>query len=99
MVYYFIEWCSAACSQGRKVINVHAAADAKFVSNSLHIFKYSQKLMVVMTDCENDSRWLKCNVSKFACTLCYCKLEKEVDAELRVIYVPDPRNTLKKLVI
>jgi len=53
--------------------------------------------MVVMTNCENDSRWLNGNLSEFACRLCYCKLEQAVDTELTDINVPERRNMLKTL--
>ena len=43
---------------GRTVIIVHVGGEAGLVLNSLLILKYSYKLTVVMTNCENDSRWL-----------------------------------------
>ena len=53
--------------------------------------------MVVMTNCENGSRWLNEDLLEFACTLCNCKLEQEVDAELTDINVSEERNMFETL--
>ena len=58
-------------------------------------FKYSYKLMVVMTNCENDSRWLNEHLLEFACRLCNCKLEQAVDAELADVTVREQGNVFK----
>jgi hypothetical protein len=48
--------------------------------------------MFLMTNCENDSRWLNDNLSELDCTFCNCKLEQEVDGELSDINVPETVN-------
>jgi len=53
--------------------------------------------MVLVTNCENDSRWLNENLLELDCTLCNCKLEQEVDGELADINVPEPRNIFEFL--
>ena len=68
---------------------IHAWGEVEFVHNSLLILKYSNKLMVVMTNCENDSIWLNENLPEFACTLSYYKLEQEVGAEVADVNVPE----------
>jgi hypothetical protein len=50
-----------------------------------------------MTNCENDSRWLNENLPEFVCTVCYCKLEHDVDGELAELNVPEPRNMFETL--
>ena len=70
-------WCDISNSgvqlllaEGRKVIIVRAGGEAGFFHNSLFIFKYSYKLIVVMAKCEDDRRWLNENLTDFASTLC-----------------------------
>jgi len=53
--------------------------------------------MVVVTNCENDSRWLNDNLLELDCTLSNCKLEQEIDGELTDINVPETSNMFETL--
>ena len=77
MVSQFVQQCSAVCSEGAESNNCTCSGEAGFVPNSLLIFKYSYKLMVVMTNCENDSSWLNGNSTEFACRWCCCNCNRQ----------------------